>query len=144
MVSAGPLCVARVATLAFEVWPRLVRTAPQSMPPGGRRRLRRRGHHDLHRRCRGLGSNGTVNRLKGSSAQCRSVSMVFQDRHGWHCQFLEEDLKTPLLNRHVHDSFKRDLPIGPVCSPLWLSIPASGPPTSLVRAKPSRAVRRRR
>ena len=24
------------------------------------------------------------------------VYMVFQDRHGWHCQFLEADLKTPL------------------------------------------------
>ncbi len=22
--------------------------------------------------------------------------MSFQDRYGWHCQFLEEDLKTPL------------------------------------------------
>jgi hypothetical protein len=24
------------------------------------------------------------------------VYMVFQDRYGWHCQFLEADLKTPL------------------------------------------------
>ena len=24
------------------------------------------------------------------------VYMVFQDRHGWQCQFLEADLKTPL------------------------------------------------
>jgi hypothetical protein len=24
------------------------------------------------------------------------VYMFFQDRRGWHCQFLEEDLKTPL------------------------------------------------
>jgi hypothetical protein len=26
----------------------------------------------------------------------RRVYMVFQDRYGWHCQFLEADLKTPL------------------------------------------------
>ena len=27
--------------------------------------------------------------------------MSFQDRYGWHCQFLEEDLKTP-LPRKLH------------------------------------------
>jgi hypothetical protein len=25
--------------------------------------------------------------------------MSFQDRYGWHCQFLEQDLKTPLPRR---------------------------------------------
>jgi hypothetical protein len=25
------------------------------------------------------------------------IYMSFQDRHGWHCQFMEEDLKTTLL-----------------------------------------------
>jgi hypothetical protein len=27
--------------------------------------------------------------------------MSFQDRHGWHCQFLEADLQTP-LPKHLH------------------------------------------
>jgi hypothetical protein len=27
------------------------------------------------------------------------VYMFFQDRKGWHCQFLEEDLKTPLTRK---------------------------------------------
>jgi hypothetical protein len=27
------------------------------------------------------------------------VSMYFQDRRGWHCQFLEADLKTALLKK---------------------------------------------
>jgi hypothetical protein len=29
------------------------------------------------------------------------VYLSFQDRKGWHCQFLEADLKTP-LPRHLH------------------------------------------
>ena len=28
-----------------------------------------------------------------------SVYIYFQCRNGWHCQFLEEDLKTPLLKK---------------------------------------------
>lgn len=27
------------------------------------------------------------------------VYVSFMDRHGWHCQFLEADLQTPLLRR---------------------------------------------
>jgi hypothetical protein len=35
------------------------------------------------------------------------VYMSFQDRHGWHCQFLEEDLKTALPRRmHFSSSDK--------------------------------------
>lgn len=31
------------------------------------------------------------------------VYMYFMDRSGWHCQFLEADLKTPLF-KHLHFS----------------------------------------
>lgn len=31
-----------------------------------------------------------------SENQRHRVYMSFQDRYGWHCQFLEADLKTPL------------------------------------------------
>lgn len=31
------------------------------------------------------------------------VYLSFQDRYGWHCQFLEADLQTP-LPRHLHFS----------------------------------------
>jgi hypothetical protein len=29
------------------------------------------------------------------------VYMFFMDRYGWQCQFLEADLKTPLLNQPI-------------------------------------------
>ena len=43
-------------------------------------------------------------------AKCRAerkrhrVYMFFQHRNGWHCQFLEEDLKTPLPRRFMFQS----------------------------------------
>ncbi len=43
-------------------------------------------------------------------AKCRGerkrhrIYMFFQNRKGWHCQFLEEDLKTPLPRRFTFQS----------------------------------------
>ena len=35
------------------------------------------------------------------------VYMLFQNRNGWHCQFLEEDLKTPLPRRITFGSHEK-------------------------------------
>jgi hypothetical protein len=45
-----------------------------------------------------IGENGA---LMGEMNGHHRVYMSFQDRYGWHCQFLEADLKTS-LPRHLH------------------------------------------